>query len=578
MLLSRYTASGALDPTFGMSGVVRGGIGGETVIDVALQPDGKIVAAVDSSYGIFITRYRADGTLDDTFFGSVGHGRTFLTLAAGTEGQGGLVRQQEDGSIVAGGALDSAHRFALQRVYETGWPDSAFGAFFGYCLAPIGLDDDAELWDVARLPDGKFIAVGSASSGGQTDFAVARFDADGCPDLTFGANGAVITSLLPGADERARAVTVQPDGKIDVLGDTGGNTSAFAVVRYLPDGSLDPTFGDAGIALVPVGLVDVARDLVTSADGTFVIGGQADGLFTIVRLGPAGDVDPTFGTHGVVQIAQAPFAPCCSELFALALQPDGRVVAAGRSVVDLPGAGFDLALARLLGGQCGNGRLEFGETCDDGNQDGGGCCSPGCLLEPPGTACDDDGFRCTSDMCDSAGACTHRIAAPPACRTSRAARGAKVAIEENADGRRNGLTWSWRKGEAIARAELGDPTTTTGYVLCAAADSTLLFELDAPPGGTCGGKPCWKTSAAAVRYRSSDVHGTGSVRLRVTAGAAGKSRALAKGKGAALSLPALPLPDAVRVQLRGDTGLCIDSVFSIPLRNDAKRYEARSEH
>jgi hypothetical protein len=64
----------------------------------------------------------------------------------------------------------------------------------------------------------------------------------------------------------------------------------------------------------------------------------------------------------------------------------------------------------------------------------------------------------------------------------------------------------------------------------------------------------------------------------VSAGAAGKSQAVAKGKGSALSLPAFPFPGTVRVQLRGDTGLCIDSVFSSPLRNDAKRYEARSEH
>jgi uncharacterized delta-60 repeat protein len=568
LMLARYTPGGDLDPTFGTNGVVRAGTAGETVTDIVLQPDGKIVAAVSSAYAIFLTRYHADGTLDDTFFQPIGNGRVFLSLVTGTEGQGGLLRREADGIIVAGGRSD-LHPFALERVFASGWPDSAFGAFFGSCT-PIGAGADAELWDVAELSGDRYVAVGSGTSAGDADFAVVRFGSFGCPDPTFGSNGLVLTPIVAGADERARSVVVQPDGKMVVLGDTGGSPSAFALVRYEPDGSLDPTFGDGGIALLAVGDTDVAHDLAGSSDGGFVIGGQADGLFTIVRVDATGHPDPSFGTGGVVQIVQAPFDPCCSELRALTFQPDGRIVAVGRSVVDLPGAGLDVALARLLEDRCGNGRLDDGEECDDGNADAGDCCAPRCELEPADSACTSDGFRCTSDVCDGAGRCTHAVDVSSACRPSTVAGGARIAIENDADDRRDRLAWTWRKGTAVGLAELGDPTTTTDYVLCGSTGSTLLFELVAPPGGTCEGDPCWTASASGFRRRSV------STRWRMTAGPSGTPRAVVKGRGAELGLPPLPLVGSLRVQLRADTGLCIDSAFPTAIRNDGRRYKARS--
>lgn len=576
LMLARYTVDGLLDPTFGSGGVVRGGAGGETAIDLALEPDGGIVASVAYGSGVILTRYLADGTLDDGFFHPYGHGRTYLTLTAGTEGEGGLLRQAENGWFVVGGAYANEPGFALQRVADTGWPDSGFGAFFGFCTAAIGTDGDAVLFDVAELPDGKFIAVGSAASGGHTDFALVRFDENGCPDPSFGSNGGLLTAILPGADERARSVVVQPDGRIVVLGDTGGSPSAFAVVRYRPDGSLDPTFGDAGIALVPVGTTDVARDLVRSADGSFVLGGQADGLFTLVRLDASGHVDPSFGTNGVAQIVQPPFDACCSELHALALDPAGRIVAAGSTTGSPSGTGPDVALARLVADRCGNGIVDPGEACDAGAA-GAGCCSPRCELDPPGTPCPDDGLRCTRDVCDARGACVHPVEASVACRASTVPGGARIAIVDDADDRRDRLTWRWSKGAAIASDELGDPTTATGYVLCGSVGSTLAFELDAPSGGTCAGAAPWKRRGAGFRYRCAPASDTGTTRLSLMPGPAGTPRATVEGRGPALSLPELPLAPPLRVELRGDAGLCIESEFAFPARNDARRFKARSD-
>jgi uncharacterized delta-60 repeat protein len=575
LLLARYTADGALDPTFGIDGVVRGGIAG-VAIDIVLPPDGSIVAAVAVGDATIITRYHSDGTLDDTFFYPYGHGRVYLTLTSGIDGQGGLVRQEENGWFVAGGAFAQGPRFALERVTDTGWPDSEFGAFFGFCEASVGTDGNAELWDVARLPEHKFVAVGSALSGGHTDFAVVRFDAYGCPDPSFGSNGGIVTPIVAGADERARAVVVEPDGRIVVLGDTGGSPSAFAVVRYRPDGSLDPTFGSGGIALVSVGVSDVARDLARSADGSFVVGGQADGLFTIVRLDATGHLDQRFGTGGVLQIVEPPFASCCSELRALALEPDGGVVAAGSSTVDLPSTGLDVALARLLAERCGNGVLDAGETCDDGNADAGDCCSPRCELDPAGTACGEDGLACTRDVCDGAGACVHPVGPPAGCRSSIVPGGVKLAMRNNASDQRDRLTWAWRHGAPIALDELGDPTTTTAYVLCGSVGSSLAFELDTPPGEICYGGPSWKARRTGFRYHCSAGGSTGVTHLLVTAGPSGTPRAVMKARGLKLPLPALPIGLPLRVQLLTDGGLCLDSVFSAPARNDANRFDARS--
>jgi len=96
---------------------------------------------------------------------------------------------------------------------------------------------------VAVQSDGKIVAAGRAGEG-NTDFGVARFTPHGALDPTFGGDGRVVTSVSSKIDE-AFAVTIQADGKIVLAGGAGGLTR-FALVRYEPDGDLDPTFGGDG--------------------------------------------------------------------------------------------------------------------------------------------------------------------------------------------------------------------------------------------------------------------------------------------------------------------------------------------
>src|SRR3954447_26178367 len=138
--------------------------------------------------------------------------------------------------------------FEPRRLLAAGALDPTFGGDGLAAVDVLNKDDGA---DVVVQPDGKVVVAGSADvyetfPGPFTgDFAVARFTAAGEPDPTFGQGGAVRTDF--GKQERGAAVLLQPDGKIVVGGSTGsGSVYDFALARYLPDGTPDPSFGAGG--------------------------------------------------------------------------------------------------------------------------------------------------------------------------------------------------------------------------------------------------------------------------------------------------------------------------------------------
>jgi uncharacterized delta-60 repeat protein len=162
--------------------------------------------------------------------------------------------------------------------------------------------------------------------------------APGDLDLTFGGTGIVITSI-GASDDFARSVALQADGKIVAAGYSNGFNEDFAVVRYNSDGTLDSSFGGTGIVTTPIGAPD-------------------------------------------------------DEAFSVALQADGKIVAAGYS---FNGSNHDFAVVRYEGGPtCGDGNIEVGEDCEDGNTLSGDCCSSTCQHEPVGSPCP-DGDVCNGD-------------------------------------------------------------------------------------------------------------------------------------------------------------------------------------
>ena len=202
--------------------------------------------------------------------------------------------------------------------------------------------------DVAIQPDGKIVVVGSCPGGVPTTFSVLRYLADGNPDQDFGIDGTVNVSFdAPGSptDERAAAVAVQPDGKIVVAGTAtlneagtnGGGGENFAVARLLPDhGVLDPSFHANGAGVNQDGRfvanlsdIDGVGDVALGTDGSIFVGGTPNrntaGDFGLMKLTPQGELDPSYDMDGKVLRSVGNG----DELLAIAVQPDGKVVAAG---------------------------------------------------------------------------------------------------------------------------------------------------------------------------------------------------------------------------------------------------------
>jgi uncharacterized delta-60 repeat protein len=328
-------APGDLDPTFGGDGKVRTNFtpAADGAHGVAIQADGKIVvvgtAGSTSREGpnFALARYKADGTLDASFGGDGKVTTRFAHVSWGLD-----VAIQTDGKIVAVGQTDP--KLALARYNPDGTLDTTFDGNGKATLAFPPLDH-ASAAGVALQADGKIVVAGEAwceetfltcheeESG---DFAVARFEADGTLDTSFSEDGWLTTDIS--GDDTGSAVTLQADGKIVVAG--GVNMADFGLVRYNSDGTLDSVFGDGGIARTDFGGfgVDRADALALQADGKLVAAGRAGGEFALVRYNSDGTPDAGFGSAGKVTTnltTKLDFA------YGVAIQATGKIVAAGRA-------------------------------------------------------------------------------------------------------------------------------------------------------------------------------------------------------------------------------------------------------
>src|SRR5262245_62481629 len=252
-------AAGDLDPTFGIGGMVTTDLGRSTDLAnaVAAQTDGKLVVVGQtyknndfSTEDFAVARYNTDGTLDTTF-GSRGRVRTdFPGLAAVPSA---VVIQPDGKIVVAGGAFPLftfLGDFKLVRYNSNGSLDTSFG---DGGIVTTTFPEGSYAFDVALQPDGKIIAAGTVfvdfnpGESSDTDFALARYNANGSLDTTFGSGGTVTTDFFANEDD-AFSVLIQPDGKIVAVGSANDPATFydFAAVRYLSNGTIDATFGVAG--------------------------------------------------------------------------------------------------------------------------------------------------------------------------------------------------------------------------------------------------------------------------------------------------------------------------------------------
>jgi uncharacterized delta-60 repeat protein len=299
--LARFDRKGQLDRTFGSGGTVRTSfpnvnqvLSGGQIEDLALQSDGQVIAAGVSFDGsptqhanLTLARYRADGQLDDSFSGG------FTILDVGRKTRTPIVRIEPDGSVAVAAVVES----------------------------------DA----------------------GADQIVLARYSSDGVLDPAFGDGGTRMTSF----DGSITAMKFDASGHLVVAGVSLASDSQDATLvvgRYLPDGSLDERFAGTGSARLldarGPSSASVAVDnggviAVGACLGCIVHGGQTLGDRILLRLHPDGTLDTSFGAAGIAAV------PLDEGARSIEFQSDGKILAAGSVVT---GNLRKMAVARFLAG------------------------------------------------------------------------------------------------------------------------------------------------------------------------------------------------------------------------------------
>jgi uncharacterized delta-60 repeat protein len=264
------------------------------------------------------------------------------------------VATQPDGRIVTVGRRSGRRADAVfvARRLDNGQLDPTFRNG----VVPVA--SKAFMYLAAIQPDGRILIAGGAPGAGESadgspfDFVLVRLLQTGELDPSFGAGGVVRTDF--GADDGPDAMTLEDDGKIILAGgadrgypDRANPDSSFALARYLPDGSLDPSFGAGGKALITFGRFNEAFAVTVEANGKVAVAGEniidpgsiQSANLAQARLLPNGSLDPSFGTGGKLVTAFLapredidPFgAPYV--ISDLSYGADGRLVAVGEASV-----------------------------------------------------------------------------------------------------------------------------------------------------------------------------------------------------------------------------------------------------
>jgi uncharacterized delta-60 repeat protein len=349
-----FAAEGDLDLSFGTVGIVTtdNGDTNELVRDLAVQPDGKIIAFgyggdnFSTSRRAVVVRYNPNGSIDSTFGTS---GRVIISNV----GAIGLALQP-NGKIVVAGMIGTAPNrdFYVARLNSDGSFDATFNGTGAVILDLRGTNDTARAVEIQ--PDGKIVVGGGSARPGsdsQNEFALARLNADGTLDTSFDGDGKVFTMIsAPGDDGSAVTLAIQSDGKIVAAGsvfiaDAPGATriETFATVRYNSDGSLDTTFdGDGKVttrfvstALFMATPSNTAASVLVQSDGKIVVVGSAGACcmpipssqIAVVRYNADGSLDASFATDGKALI----FFPSLNfaSAAAAAIQADDKIVIVG---------------------------------------------------------------------------------------------------------------------------------------------------------------------------------------------------------------------------------------------------------
>jgi uncharacterized delta-60 repeat protein len=323
ILVLRYTSDGRIDRTFGKNGVVTTSLSslGEWANSIAIQSDGKIIVGgtAQGGFGVILVRYNSNGTLDKSF-GVRGVSANYVAHNINK------IEITGDGKIVAvGHRFSGTNDFAVIRYNSDGNLDSSFGTGGTVYTDFDGASDFA--YDLAIESSGNIIVAGDSSLASGQSVAIAKYNTDGTPDLSFGTNGSVTTDL-PGSSSRIRGAALGADTAIYVAG-ASDSPLALTIAKYQNNGYLDLSFGRDNLTQASGGVVTTsgsqANTIVAPGRNEIFVGGSGSGSFLVQKLNKDGSLDTRWGLQGG---AYAEFGSN-SEINDLAINESGDVFAVG---------------------------------------------------------------------------------------------------------------------------------------------------------------------------------------------------------------------------------------------------------
>lgn len=344
---------GGADQSFGCKGIVKGQFLGGNEFDIVtgmvVLLDGSMIVSgytgsiLSGEWQAFLTAYTKNGLLDRSF------GTNGIVLKQFSpylyDQMNTLIMQPGKGVLLAGETRVGIARYAyfLARYTFNGMLDTHFGVD-GVIEQPfIGDGWYDEINALAVQSDGLIIVAGYSKFGDGQKISVVRYTADGQPDSTFGTQSIFVSEYL-GLQQRdeAIAVAIQPCTNRIIVGATSVDQAPGKVRLVLlgltQAGVLDRTWGVGGLVQEPflgVGCKDQVEALAMYQDGSVVVAGSfsngAGEQAFLIRYTKEGVKDRSFGTGGVV--AQPVIAPGATHdcINALALQPDGKIIAVGKT-------------------------------------------------------------------------------------------------------------------------------------------------------------------------------------------------------------------------------------------------------
>lgn len=344
---------------FAGPGFVRTAIQGkeDNPYAVAIQEDGKIVVAGSSrgekDLDLAVARYEPNGNLDLSF-----NGKGFVVTDFGNDEEVYSMLLQQDGKILVSGAgrMGSDRRkdadgkpdwdYLVVRYQADGTLDPTF-AQGGKFVYGFGFGND-KAFGMAFAANESIILAGTVYVGSDSDEGVMKLLPNGTLDQTFGKNGVINTSFGID-DDYANAVVVQPDAKIVVAGNSKlGKKNLTTLARYSPTGVLDPTFGKQGKVVTNVrGTHDTAFAMGLQADGRLLVAGTtsngSDLDYALVRYQADGNLDLSFATFGkrITRVGNN-----IDNVYSLVSQADGKIVLGG-SYFDVKTFQFESAILRF---------------------------------------------------------------------------------------------------------------------------------------------------------------------------------------------------------------------------------------